>query len=58
MKRIHVNCWKTSIKYNFIFSTGPRMTKSRAAPDVHSEDAFPTLSASKTVEVVGAWGKK
>lgn len=38
--------------------SSPRMLKSKAAPDVNNEELFPTLSAAKSVEPLGAWGKK
>ncbi|XP_071452255.1 protein CDV3 homolog isoform X2 [Hetaerina americana] len=32
--------------------------KTKTAPDINSEEYFPTLSASKTAEPAGAWGKR
>lgn len=32
--------------------------KTKGAPDINNEEFFPTLSASKTMEPVGPWGRK
>lgn len=37
---------------------GSRLLKNKAAPDVHSEAMFPTLSAASSAEPIGAWGRK
>lgn len=36
----------------------PSRLKSKAAPDIHNEEFFPTLSGSKPPETQGAWGKR
>ncbi|XP_069692461.1 protein CDV3 homolog [Periplaneta americana] len=33
-------------------------TRSRAAPDISSEEYFPSLSAAKSIEPAGAWGRR
>lgn len=38
--------------------SSPRNVKSRAAPDVNSEEMFPTLAAGKITESSGPWNKK
>lgn len=38
--------------------SGPRNVKSRAAPDVNSEEMFPTLSAGKLNESSGPWNRR
>lgn len=36
----------------------PSRLKSKAAPDIHNEEFFPTLSSGKSNEPQGAWGKR
>lgn len=38
--------------------SSPRNVKSRAAPDVNSEEMFPTLAAGKSAEAAGPWSRK
>lgn len=38
--------------------SGSRNIKSRAAPDVNSEEMFPTLAAGKIAETSGQWNRK
>lgn len=38
--------------------SSPRNIKSRAAPDVNSEEMFPTLAAGKVAETSGQWNRK
>lgn len=40
-----------------ILFSGPR-TRNKAAPDINSEEYFPSLSASKSVDNTGAWGRR
>jgi hypothetical protein len=37
--------------------SGPR-SKNRSAPDINSEEYFPSLSAAKSIEPTGAWGRR
>jgi len=39
------------------FISGPR-SKNKAAPDINSEEYFPSLSAAKSIEPTGAWGRR
>jgi hypothetical protein len=36
--------------------SGPR-SKNKTAPDINSEEYFPSLSAAKSIEPTGAWGR-
>lgn len=36
----------------------PSRLKSKAAPDIHNEEYFPTLSGGRTAEPGGVWGRR
>jgi len=40
-----------------ILFSGPR-TRNKAAPDINNEEYFPSLSASKSIDNTGAWGRR
>jgi uncharacterized protein YggU (UPF0235/DUF167 family) len=42
---------------NVMLISGPR-TRNKAAPDINSEEYFPSLSASKSIDNTGAWGRR